>query len=178
MNSTIKTKFLLHLNQRKQQSGEQGFTLIELLVVIIIIGILAAIALPSFLNQANKGKQAEAKQYVSSINKGQQAYFTEQGKFVTEQTKFNDLGVGIKTQTTNYKYEIKDGDASKVSVHGSRINAGIKQYAGTVALVGPTGGDKTSQAVVCESKDPATNPTSATTSDTEVKCDGTNMLPI
>lgn len=40
---------------------EQGFTLIELLVVIIIIGLLAAIALPSFLSQTDKARFAEAK---------------------------------------------------------------------------------------------------------------------
>ena len=76
MKTEFKAKFLQHLQQRRQ---DQGFTLIELLVVIIFIGILSAIALPSFLNQANKAKQSEAKQYIASINKGQQAYYAEMG---------------------------------------------------------------------------------------------------
>jgi len=155
MKLEFQAKFLQHLNKKKQQ--EEGFTLIELLVVIIIIGILAAIALPSLLSQVNKGKQAEAKQNIGAIGRAQQAYFLENDSFATD---VPSAGIGIKTQTVNYFYTIEaGGDTSPAAVNNLGLaNAGtrtLKSYLGqNFTSVGDT---QTSEVLtlgfLCESND-------------------------
>jgi type IV pilus assembly protein PilA len=68
---------LNRLRQRSQDEG--GFTLIELLVVILIIGILAAIAIPSFLNQKGKAYDASAKELARTAQTTAETIGTDNG---------------------------------------------------------------------------------------------------
>jgi len=69
---------MLHKLRRRMQD-EQGFTLIELLVVILIIGILAAVAIPTFLNQRGKGYDANAQTVVKDMQTAAETYATGNG---------------------------------------------------------------------------------------------------
>ena len=174
MRSEFKAKLIQHMLNKK--GSEKGFTLIELLVVIIIIGILAAIALPSFLNQANKARQSEAKNYVGSINRAQQAYFLEKQQYAPN---LINAAVGIPAQTPNYGYGINRGTSGKgltgqfaiafglpfgtINVSSASLSttspdsftavagAAVKVYVGVTNIVIPTQStEAASLAILCE----------------------------
>jgi Tfp pilus assembly protein PilE len=129
---------------KEHKSGGGTLRIIEPFVVLIIISILAHIALPSFLSCGNKSKHSEAKQYVGSMNRAQEAKYAESGAFSNSITA---LGLGIKTQTTNYNYSVRVTKKAAFNYAVSRKN--LKSYVGAVGLV-QNGEAMTIQSILCE----------------------------
>ncbi|XKI48312.1 type IV pilin-like G/H family protein [Altericista sp. CCNU0014] len=123
---------------------QQGFTLIELLVSVVVIAILAAIALPSYLNQAGKARGSEAKSNLGTINRAQQAYRFSNGTFASD---INDLELDAVTLSSqHYVYSVVGSVGTATAVAEPNSND-YKVYAAGVAQ----GNDNTSIQIICES---------------------------
>ena len=142
MNREFAAKLLQQLNQKKGNKNK-GFTLIELLVVVIIIGVLAAVALPNLLSQVGKARESEAKNAVGTINRTQQAYHFEKQVFTPALTNANlaannVLGVIVSSKyfnvstgagtaaATNALADSNDGQTGKKD--------GVRNYSGGIGF--------------------------------------------
>jgi type IV pilus assembly protein PilA len=139
---------ILKLRQRMTQ-GESGFTLVELLVVMLILGLLAAIAIPAFFNQRDKARDSQAKVYDRTAETAMETYATDNGgtysgataaKLQAIESTLNGATISAVTvpagapDTTDKSY--------KVSVTSSTGNVFsiVRHDGGTTSLTCTTGG--------------------------------------
>jgi type IV pilus assembly protein PilA len=107
---------------RKAQEETEGFTLIELLVVMIIIGILAAIAIPVFLNQRKAARDSAIKSDVRNVATSLESYFTNNQSYaaVTQSGTTVTIGSGTTAETA----KSSQGDTLAVTFTGTAGSVG------------------------------------------------------
>lgn len=175
MNNVFTAKLLQSLRNKK---GNKGFTLIELLVVVIIIGVLAAVALPNLLSQVGKARETEGKNGVGTINRAQQGFHFERRDFsdaadVTVAT--NPLGVVINpdfftfTVAATNAAGAADDTATVTAIDANATSNGTRNYGGGIGF--SAGAYSTA---VCQSNDVGGAANADLTAVTALTCDATS----
>jgi type IV pilus assembly protein PilA len=160
-------RYFLFLAIKSQGKKARGFTLIELLVVVILLGVLAAISLPSLLGQIAKGRQAEARTALGLINRAQQGYRYEKGTFAT----LSDLSLEAASISLKF-YNISQVGTPNAFGSAYRANAvpkfddDIKNYAGAAGQT--AAGAYTG--IVCEDETPLEDNVSTSNSAGNLAC--------
>lgn len=117
-------------------SKQTGFTLIELMMVVVIIGLLAAFAIPNFLRYRAQAMQAEARSNLGAIFVAEVSFFTERKEF----GNFTDIGFAITEGGTNrYTYRAGLGSGSGLGPNGGNV-CGFSSSCDTIQTETPVSG--------------------------------------
>lgn len=108
-------------NRVEVGGGEGGFTLIELLVVIIIIAILAAIAIPMYLSQRQKGWRAAVQSDLRNAAVSEESYFTDHSSYTTDVATLESTAYGYH-KSADVEITAPTGDASGYCLQADNVN--------------------------------------------------------
>ena len=140
------------------RSRSRGFTLIELMIAVVVVGILAAVAFPSFMDSIRKGRRSDALSALSAVQQAQERWRTNNSAYASDLSASAPAGLGLPSTTsggyytltlanvtpTGYqavatavsgKSQADDGNCAKLGVemNGGTVRYGSSSMAGTVS---------------------------------------------
>ena len=119
------------------QKNNHGFTLVELMITVVIVGILAAVAVPIYQANVKRAKGSEADAALGTVRTALRVYFAENASYPTKAnyTRVDSIGIDITSTDLNgtyfaignYKYKSTDGVNYTIQATGSGSQAGINR---------------------------------------------------
>ena len=134
---------MMHIYSK--QHRQKGFSLIELMIVVAIMGILSAIAIPSYVEQVRKGKRADAKVELLRIAQMQESYFVQNMSYAKDLTTgAGGLGMGSSVKSEQNEYRI-----TMTKLPGSCNGTGGSSCSGFTLIATPETGGSQSHDTEC-----------------------------
>lgn len=118
-------------------TDRRGFTLVELMITVVIVGILAAVAIPLYQANVKRAKASEADAALGSIRTALRVYYAENGAYPIKAsaTRVDSIGIDIQSSDlngkyftiSNYTYQSSDGVSYTIKATGSGSQSGINR---------------------------------------------------
>jgi len=124
--------------QGMRRSGA-GFTLVELMIAVVIVGLLAAIAIPSYQEYIRRGNRSAAQAFMTSVAQKEEQYLLDARQYATVASNagFSALGLTVPTEVSQY-YDLTvapvGGDTRTYQIQAAPISGTVQASDGTLTL--------------------------------------------
>jgi type IV pilus assembly protein PilA len=122
---------LQKLIERRHKGNEEGFTLIELMVVVLIIAILIAIAIPTFLGARTRAQDRQAQSNLRNAFAAEKVVYTDNQTFTTDVATLSGIEPSLTYNAANNVTAGTDAKQVYVNVTGTTVTLGAKSKSGT-----------------------------------------------
>ena len=122
---------LQKLIERRHKGQEEGFTLIELMVVVLIIAILIAIAIPTFLGARTRAQDRQAQSNLRNAFAAEKVVYTDNQSFTTDIATLSGIEPSLTYVAANNVTASTDAKQIYVNVTGTSVTLGAKSKSGT-----------------------------------------------
>ena len=113
----------------------RGFTLIEIVITVAIVGILVAIAVPSYQNHLRKGRRAEAQAFITQVAQKEQQYLLDARQYAVGSTALTDLSLTAPTTVSDhYKITVEAGATTPSFIITATAGSSVQSPDGDLTL--------------------------------------------